>query len=1113
MATKSGIPSWQRATSSQSSPTGVESTSKPEQSQPEKQSTSPPTTGTENASQTDAQPDNQTLLKQASRFLEDPAIRDAPREKKVAFLESRGVKADDIETLLAPAKTENKEESPEGAKEGSKTSQTSAKPKPDAPKPRDIPPIVTYPEFLAQPAKPPPLITTERLLNTAYITGGLMATMYGLSKYIIAPMAQTLAEARHDFASHTKEKLDDLNSKLRDVVTVDPATKPKSSIEIVDDMSETDSDPTELFHRDVGTQTTPTLSRRPSRVESPEDDTSTVVSQERRLKILKSHLEEIEDARKRNTTSSDALRTKLSDLSSYLTEMSYQNQYYSGMGGLYGGTYGLPRMKDGKEDQVEVLKADIRAVKGVLLSARMFPPAGLRPAGRLGSYACVIIRRLGSYPMASSLTSHLPFGASQSSPHSSKDDETSLTTLLSADQCADLTFLIATVIATMRKSLLDTFTAEELPSPESAARSEEEALGAAPSNAAEADVEKEEKLRKEREEREEDARRELARPEVQELKREMLKYFDEWRGSVIRRIGEVVNKREEATEQSRAVSEKKVEEAAQRQETGMTSLSDVEGKKETEDAMFSELYPPFETELVRLEERKRALILHSLVLILLSLEHYSGHSRILLLQLTSSLHLRLSVLKKDEEAVAKGLLEAAHQQMNADAETKRAAEASSTARKWKVGLASVAGAALIGVTGGLAAPVLAAGVGTVMGGLGLGATAAAGYLGTLASSSVLVGGLFGAYGARMTGRAMDDYAREVEDFCFIPIHQHHRPRKVEKEFRRLRVAIAISGWLTSKEEVVSPWRYIDSSIEGFALRYELEAMLKLGNSMETFVKSYAWNYTKGQIIKRTVFRALYAGLWPLSLLKVASVLDNPFSVAKYRADKAGEVLAEALINKVQGERPVTLVGYSLGARLIFSCLQTLARRKAFGLVEHVALLGAPAPSDALDWRRVRSVVSGRVVNVFSTNDYILAFLYRTSSIQLGVAGLQPVLGVHGVQNVDVSEVVSGHLRYRYLTGSILKKIGFEDIDLDEVEREEGEMRVMEEIEKHESERHEKGVKSEEEQKKEMEEEVRRKNDRTIMEWAMEKTNIGGIWGGKEGGKDDNEVGQTATKQD
>ena len=46
------------------------------------------------------------------------------------------------------------------------------------------------------------------------------------------------------------------------------------------------------------------------------------------------------------------------------------------------------------------------------------------------------------------------------------------------------------------------------------------------------------------------------------------------------------------------------------------------------------------------------------------------------------------------------------------------ADDNQSSRKWKVGLASVAGAALIGVTGGLAAPLVAAGIGSVMGGLG-----------------------------------------------------------------------------------------------------------------------------------------------------------------------------------------------------------------------------------------------------------------------------------------------------------------------------------------------------------------------------------------------------------
>ncbi|CAO2651216.1 Nn.00g095130.m01.CDS01 [Neocucurbitaria sp. VM-36] len=694
---------------------------------------------------------------------------------------------------------------------------------------------------------------------------------------------------------------------------------------------------------------------------------------------------------------------------------------------------------------------------------------------------------------------------------SPEKDETSLTTLLSAEQCADLTFLIATITASMRQSLLDTFTAEELPSDSKATKSEEDALKNAPSDLDKVDVTKDDKVKKERQSREEDARKELAQVEVQELKKDMLRYFDGWRGKVIGRVGEIVNSREAAKEQTRQVEGRKVDKIVKKSEVGMTSIHSLEAKDEDEEKAFRDIYPPVSNALTQLDEAKRALILHSLVLILLSLEHYSAHSRILILHLTSSLDLNLSILKKDEESVAQGLLEAASQQLNADAETKKAAEASQTARKWKVGLASVAGAALIGVTGGLAAPLLAAGVGSVMGGLGLGATAAAGYLGTLAGSTVLVGGLFGAYGAKMTGKAMDAYAREVEDFAFIPIHRSQDPKHQDNESRRLRVAIAISGWLREPEEVSKPWRYIGKGTEGFALRYELEALLKLGHSLETFVTSAAWGYAKKKIIEQTIFATLTAALWPLGLLKVASVLDNPFSVAKYRAEKAGEVLADALINKVQGERPVTLVGYSLGARLIFSCLQKLADRKAFGLIENVVLLGAPCPSDAADWRRIRAVVSGRVVNVFSKQDYILGFLYRTSSVQLGVAGLQPVVGVHGVQNVDVTDLVDGHLQYRFITGSILRKIGFEDVDIAEVERAEAELKKQKEEEEKERRKNEGQTDGEGEDKEKLEGEVQKKNEQSIFQLMQEKTQNLDIAGFLAGGRKDNH-GQEGAQQ-
>jgi pimeloyl-ACP methyl ester carboxylesterase len=182
-----------------------------------------------------------------------------------------------------------------------------------------------------------------------------------------------------------------------------------------------------------------------------------------------------------------------------------------------------------------------------------------------------------------------------------------------------------------------------------------------------------------------------------------------------------------------------------------------------------------------------------------------------------------------------------------------------------------------------------------------------------------------------------------------------------------------------------------------------------------------------EVLRRTVLVSVMSALWPVMLLQMATSIDNPFSLARSRSERAGEILADALINRVQGERPVTLVGYSLGSRLIFSCLTSLAKRRAFGVVESVVFIGSPVPSDGFDWRIMRSAVSGKVVNIFSENDYILGFVYRSSSIQLGVAGLQAVKGVYGVDNLDVSSEVSGHLLYPALIGDILKKVNHTNI--------------------------------------------------------------------------------------
>lgn len=100
MSDKPRIPSWQRASVNSPPTPSSEPKEQPETSDDAELKTSPLAEApTPTESDLDDLP-SESLLDQASRFLEDAAIRDAPREKKAAFLESKGVKAEDIATLL-----------------------------------------------------------------------------------------------------------------------------------------------------------------------------------------------------------------------------------------------------------------------------------------------------------------------------------------------------------------------------------------------------------------------------------------------------------------------------------------------------------------------------------------------------------------------------------------------------------------------------------------------------------------------------------------------------------------------------------------------------------------------------------------------------------------------------------------------------------------------------------------------------------------------------------------------------------------------------------------------------------------------------------------------------
>lgn len=315
-------------------------------------------------------------LEVARRFLDDDAVKTAPRDTKIDFLKSKGVEDEDIEHLLGGL-----EEAPSSAKDSAPSDESNQKalqvleksfaqkPQPPAapepPKPilagSDRPPVVTYPEFLTKPQRTPPLVTTDGLLNTLYAFGGLSALLYGASKFAVEPMVEKLTNARIDLHETTANRLDSILTQLENTVSVVPSYK--SSANTASEATESE-DPSEMFHRDVGTQTS--FPNSPSS-SSPKgkDEAQSKVQADRLSKLAKS-LKGLTDDFKKQSNESQDIKVLLDVFRDDLDNMTYGHHAE-----LFG-NFDKRKKKD-SEDEIRKVRDNIRRIKGVLLSARTFP--------------------------------------------------------------------------------------------------------------------------------------------------------------------------------------------------------------------------------------------------------------------------------------------------------------------------------------------------------------------------------------------------------------------------------------------------------------------------------------------------------------------------------------------------------------------------------------------------------------------------------------------------------------------------------------------------------------------------------------------------------------------
>lgn len=165
----------------------------------------------------------------------------------------------------------------------------------------------------------------------------------------------------------------------------------------------------------------------------------------------------------------------------------------------------------------------------------------------------------------------------------------------------------------------------------------------------------------------------------------------------------------------------------------------------------------------------------------------------------------------------------------------------------------------LGLTGGLAAPLIAAGAATI--------TSGAAILGTVAGSAI-IGSLFGVAGAGLTGYKMNKRVGNIEEFEFDTLTEGHE----------LHITIAVTGWITENDSFTKPWASLANSLEQYSLRYESAYLLELGRAIDYFL-SFAISMAAQEALKYTLLSGIIAAIaWPTALLTMSSVIDNPWGV-------------------------------------------------------------------------------------------------------------------------------------------------------------------------------------------------------------------------------------------
>lgn len=246
----------------------------------------------------------------------------------------------------------------------------------------------------------------------------------------------------------------------------------------------------------------------------------------------------------------------------------------------------------------------------------------------------------------------------------------------------------------------------------------------------------------------------------------------------------------------------------------------------------------------------RWTVLCDLFLVLTADSVYDARSRVLLERLSECLGLTWMDVTKFEKRITDSLaIEEDVSKLDDPAITKQRERLSRHRRMVMMGLATLGGGLVIGLSAGLLAPVIGAGIGAALGAVGISGTSA--FLGGVGGATIITttGTLSG---ATMGGRGMSRRVKSVRTFEFRPLHYH----------KRVNCIITVPGFLKGPDDDPTlPYSVIDPVMgDAFSIMWEPDMMRDMGNAM-----SILWNETlvQGvqQVLAATVAGAMFSGTW------------------------------------------------------------------------------------------------------------------------------------------------------------------------------------------------------------------------------------------------------------